>query len=281
VPAKEDAAEMRASAEVIRRTALAVGEFSALVAHETNQPIAATLINCAAAMNHLREPNADLPRARDCIARIERDVARAGAIVQRIRSRMTNVQSEYEALDLNQLIEAALSFMSHEIGQADVAITKALHPDLPLVFGDRVQLEQVLINLFSNAIEAMRSNAAGTRALTVSTEHDGGQPLVTVRDTGPGVAPEALERAFEPLFTTKAEGLGLGLSISRSIVEAHGGRLWTAADAVPGACFRFTLRTTVEQVHVEACPSNVTRLPTRLATAGALRGRRVLGARSA
>lgn len=257
-----------AQAEMARAgRALAIGEFAALVAHETNQPIAAILLNCAAARNYLSEPNADLSRVRESIERIERGVNRAGAVIQRIRSLITNVQPEYKALDLNHLIEEALCLLGHELGQAGVVVTKALQPDLPLVLGDRVQLEQVLINLYSNAIEAMRSTPAGARVLTVGTGLEGGRLFVTVRDTGPGVEPQALERLFDPLFTTKADGIGLGLSISRSIVEVHGGQLWTApgasAGASMGACFCFTLCAAVEQTEVDAPLSNVARLPAR------------------
>jgi len=261
----------RPLAAVYPQAALAIGKFAALVAHETNQPIAAVLINCDAARNHLREPNADLPRVRECIERIERDVRRAGAIVHSIRSGMTSTRPEYGALDLNHLVEEALCFLDHELGQAGVVVTKELDPDLPLVFGDRVQLEQVLVNLYSNGIEAMRSSSAGTRTLTVGTGLEAGQPFVTVRDTGPGVEPQARERLFEPLFTTKSDGVGLGLSISRSIVEAHGGQLWTTVGAVPGACFCFTLRTTFEQAQVDAPTA---RLSARDVVAAAVHGRR-------
>jgi signal transduction histidine kinase len=258
--AAEAAAAMRASAAVLRRAALVVGEFAALVAHETNQPISAVLLNCSAARNHLCDPTPDLTRVRESIERIERDAKRAGAIIQRIRSLMTDTPPEYTAIDLNRLIEETLCLLDHELGRAGVVVVKALHPDLPLVFGDRVQLEQVLINLYSNAIEAMQATSGGTRVLKVSSGLEGGQPCVAVRDTGPGVEPQALGRLFDPLFTTKAGGIGLGLSISRSIVEAHGGRLWTTDGETPGACFCLTLHTAFEQAQAGALRSDGARL---------------------
>jgi signal transduction histidine kinase len=276
--AEDVAATLRTPEALLRRAALAIGEFAALVAHETNQPIAATLLNCAAARNHLREPDADLTPVRECIERIERDVKRAGAVIQRIRSLMTNSQLEYTALDLNPLIEEALCFLDHELAQAGVVVTKTLHPDLPLVLGDRVQLEQVLINLYSNAIESMRSTPAGTRTLTVGTGLEDQRPCVSVRDTGPGVEPQALDRLFEPLFTTKSGGIGLGLSISRSIVEAHGGQLWTTAGPSAGGCFCFTVQAAPQQADVGAAPSRVAKLSAPDVAAVAVDPRGVRGA---
>lgn len=220
--------------------ALALGEFAALVAHEINQPIAAILLNCNVAQKQLSRPDADLARVYESLARIERDVERAAATIQRIRALVTNTALQYQTLDLNHLVEEALGFLEHELNAAGVAVIKVLYADLPRVLGDRVQVQQVLINLYANAIQAMHATPAADRVLTVGTGLEG-QPFVTVRDTGPGVAPEARERLFDSLFTTKPGGIGLGLSVSRSIVEAHGGRLW-AADASGGACFCFTLR---------------------------------------
>jgi signal transduction histidine kinase len=250
--AEEAAAAFRQNeqAETARaERALELGEFAALVAHEINQPITAILLNCNVAQKQLSRPHADLARVRESLQRIERDVERAGATIQRIRALVTNTELQYQTLDLNHLVEEALGFLDHELNTAGVAVVKALYADLPRVSGDRVQVQQVLINLFANAIEAMRSTPAADRVLTVGTGLEG-QPFVTVRDTGPGIAPEARKRLFDPMFTTKPGGIGLGLSVSRSIVETHGGRLWAAADASAdafggasgGACFCFTLR---------------------------------------
>lgn len=222
--------------------ALALGEFAALVAHEINQPIAAILLNCNVAQKHLSRHGADLARVCESLRRIERDVERASATIQRIRALVTNTQLQYQTLNLNHLVEEALGFLDHELAAAGVTVVRELYADLPRVRGDRVQVQQVLRNLYANAIEAMRATPAAERVLTVGTGLED-QPFVTVRDTGPGIAPEARQRLFDPLFTTKPGGIGLGLSLSRSIVEAHGGRLWAAGtDDGAGACFCLTLR---------------------------------------
>jgi signal transduction histidine kinase len=251
--------------------ALALGEFASLVAHEINQPIAAILLNCNVAQKQLSKPHADLARVCESLQRIERDVERAGATIQRIRALVTNTELQPQALDLNHLVEEALGFLDHELNAAGVVVIKELYPDLPRVSGDRVQVQQVLTNLYTNAIQAMRSTPAADRVLTVRTGLES-QPFVTVSDTGPGIAPETHKRLFDPLFTTKPGGIGLGLSISRSIVEAHGGRLWAAAEASVGACFCFTLR---------AAGAKAARLPVgegRPAKAGRRRVRGVLSA---
>lgn len=265
--------------------ALAVGEFAALVAHEINQPIAAILLNCNVAQKQLARPRADLARVYESLARIERDVERAAATIQRIRALVTNTALQYQTLDLNHLVEEALGFLEHELNAAGVTVVKALYADLPRVLGDRVQVQQVLINLYANAIQAMRATPAADRVLTVGTGLES-QPFVTVRDTGPGIAPEARGRLFESLFTTKPGGVGLGLSVSRSIVEAHGGRLWAAADASGGdssgvsggACFCFTLRAAGAEAEARSgAPSGVK--PARLSVgegrAAPVRRRRV------
>jgi C4-dicarboxylate-specific signal transduction histidine kinase len=261
-PSEEAAIAIQALAAVYRRETLAeiaragsapaIGEFAGLVAHETTQPIAAILLNCAAARNLLAAPNADLTRTLETIGRIERDARRASAVIQRIGSLMTGEKPQYMALDLNHLIEDALHVLDHELGHADVVVTKELGSDLPLVSGDPVQLGQVLVNLCSNAIEAMRSTSDGPRALRVRTGLEGGRPFVIVRDTGPGVDPRARERLFEPHFTTKTDGMGLGLCLSRAIVSAHGGQLWANVGESPGASFCFTLRTASERAESDA-----------------------------
>ncbi len=270
-------AERTGSGASERRTALTLAQFAPLVAHETNQPIAAILLNCGAARNHLSGPNADLASVRDCIERIERDIRRAGAIIQRLPSLLADSPQAYSAVDFNLVVEQALDVLDHTLAQAGVVVIKALQPDLPRVSGDVVQLEQVLINLFTNAIEAMRSTASGARTLMVNTSFGDGQLVVTVRDTGPGVAPQAIERLFEPRFTTKSDGAGLGLCLARSIVEAHGGRLWATCGDPAGGCFSFTLRCAFEPAGAQAPNTNVTQLPVREVAAA----RRRPGARSA
>lgn len=235
----------RANQTARTERAMALGEFASLVAHEINQPIAAILLNCGVARKHLAHRDADLARVAESLARIERDVERAAATLQRIRAMVANCAPEFQSLSLNHLVMEALGFVENELTAAGVDVVAEFYPDLPRVLGDRVQIHQVLVNLYLNAVDAMRASPVGPRVLTVSTGMEG-HPFVTVRDTGPGISTETHKRLFDPMFTTKPGGIGLGLSISRSIVETHGGRLWAAHDpcgqAVGGACFCFTLR---------------------------------------
>jgi signal transduction histidine kinase len=223
--------------------ALAVGEFAALVAHEIRQPISAILLNCAAADNYLSRADVGLGEARAAIQRVRRDAERAGTVIQGIRALLSDAQPTYGTVDLNQVLEETLSLVGDDLRRADVTLVTRFSPAVAAVWGDRGQVQQVVINLVSNAVEAMRTTTPLKRVLEVSTDMRGGTaPMVSVRDTGIGLDPKAIDRLFDPLFTTRPSGMGLGLSISRSIVEAHGGRLWATASTPTGACFSFTLQ---------------------------------------
>jgi len=183
-----------------------------------------------------------MEEARAALAHIAADGKRAGEIIARIRDLTKRQTPRMESLDVNRKILEVVALAEHELRSRDVVLRTEFDPTLPGVAGDRVQLQQVLLNLIVNAIDAMSDIVARPRELTIVSARTGaGAVLVEVRDSGPGVAPDRVERIFEPFYTTKPEGIGIGLSISRSIVEAHGGRLWAGSNEPQGAVFRLSL----------------------------------------
>jgi C4-dicarboxylate-specific signal transduction histidine kinase len=178
----------------------------------------------------------------ETIRRIIRDGNRAGDVISRMRALFEKARTVKERLDINEAIEEVVTLTRSEVRRNNVALRMELAADLPSVIGDRVQLQQVIVNLILNAIEAMSTVADQERALLIRTHRGQGDEVrVAVRDSGIGFDPLSTERIFDPFHTTKPHGLGMGLSISRSIVESHGGRLWAAANDGPGATFQFTL----------------------------------------
>jgi len=219
-----------------------MGQMTASIAHEVNQPIAATLTNAQAALRWLDRPDPDMDEVRQALGRIVRDGTRAGAVVQRIRNLTKKAPTRVDRVDINEAILEVIEISRSQAIKNGVSLDTELAEDLPLVQADRVQIQQVVLNLIANAIEAMSAASGGPRELSVATgKSDSGDILVSVRDTGPGLAPEAAPRLFDAFYTTKATGLGMGLSICRSIVESHGGRLWASANTPRGAVFQFTL----------------------------------------
>ena len=219
-----------------------MGQLTASIAHEVKQPIAATATNAAAALRWLGARPANLEEARQALDRIVTDATRAGDIISRVRELTKKAPARRESVDINEAIREVIELTRGEAVKADVSVQTDLAEGLPLVHGDRVQLQQVNLNLIINAIEAMSGTAEAPRALLISTgQAEPGDVLVAVRDSGPGLAAEAPERFFEAFYTTKPNGLGLGLSICRSIIEAHGGRLWASANVPRGAAFHFTV----------------------------------------
>jgi C4-dicarboxylate-specific signal transduction histidine kinase len=219
----------------------AMGQLTASIAHEMKQPITATITNAQAALRFLGGRSPDLEEVRETLACIVKDGHRAGNVIGRIRDHIKKAPPQEDRLDINEAIREVIDLTRSEAVKNDVSVRPDLAEGLPLVRGDRVQLQQVILNLIINAFEAM-SAGEGTRELLISTrkaENEG--VLVAVRDSGPGVASASLERVFESFYTTKPSGLGLGLPISRSIIEAHGGRLWASANAPRGALFQFTM----------------------------------------
>ena len=220
----------------------AMGQLTASIAHEVKQPIAATATNAAAALRWLGRQPPNLEEARQALDRIGKDAIRGGDIIGRIRELVEKAPPRKDSVDINEAIREVIELTRGEAVKAGVSARTHLADGLPLVYGDRVQLQQVNLNLIINAVEAMGGVRDGPRELLVTTgqaEPDG--VLVAVRDSGPGLAPATLERLFEAFYTTKPDGLGLGLSICRSIIEAHGGRLWVSANAPRGAIFHFTV----------------------------------------
>jgi PAS domain S-box-containing protein len=251
-------AEAQAELAHVTRVA-ALGELTASIAHEISQPLAAVVTNAHASLRWLSGDSPDLTEAREAIRRITRDGKRAGDVISRMRSLFKKASTAKERLDINGVIEEAVILAQSEVQRHRVSLQTQLASDLPLVMGDRIQLEQVILNLLLNAIEAMSAAGDGPRELSVSSRkmnetqeedrfgykvvHDAGctDVLIAVRDSGPGLDPNNLDRLFDAFYTTKAQGLGMGLAISRSIIEAHGGQLWARANAPRGAVFQFTL----------------------------------------
>jgi C4-dicarboxylate-specific signal transduction histidine kinase len=234
-------AEARALvAEVARVTSL--GVLTASIAHEVNQPIAAARNNAASALRFLSRSPPDLEEVREALDCVVSDVDRAGNVIGGIRKLITKTPAPRDdCLDINEAIREMIVLTRGEALKNGVTVQMQLE-GLPLIQGDRVQLQQVVLNLILNAVEAMSSVDGARRELSISTERRGAdEVLVAVRDSGPGIDPEHLERVFDSFYTTKPSGIGLGLSICRSIIDAHGGRLWAAANEPRGAAFQFTL----------------------------------------
>jgi len=227
-------------AHVTRVTTL--GELAASIAHEVNQPIAATLTNGEAALRFLRFDPPELDEVREALEWIVRDVARAGAVVQRIRNLVKKAPLPDDRVDINAVIQEIIELTRSEAMKNGVLMRTEPADGLPLVRGDRVELLQVILNLVLNAVEAMSALTEGPRELQIVTSRiESNNVLIAVLDTGPGLAPAAEKNLFKAFHTTKQNGLGLGLSICRSIVESRGGRMWASANTPRGAVFQFTL----------------------------------------
>jgi C4-dicarboxylate-specific signal transduction histidine kinase len=220
-----------------------MGQLTASIAHEVNQPIAAARNNAAAALRFLSRDPPDLEEVREALGCIVNDVDRAGDVIGGIRKLIQRAPAPWDdCLDINEAIREVIVLTRGEALKNGVSVEMQLVEGLPLIQGDRVQLQQVVLNLILNAVEAMSSVEAARRALSISTGRRGADEiLVAVRDSGPGIDPEHLDRVFDSFYTTKLSGMGLGLSICRSIVDAHGGRLWADANEPRGAVFQFTL----------------------------------------
>ena len=227
-------------AHVTRVTAL--GEFAASIAHEVNQPLAAVVTNAAACLRWLDREPANLKEARGTLQSIIKDGNRAGEVIQRVRALANKTTDQKAPLHINEVVNEVVSLVQHELVSHRAALRLELAPALPPVLADRVQLQQVILNLVINGIEAMQPVKDRPRELVIRTRQDEAREvLVTVSDCGVGVAAENADRLFDAFFSTKPSGMGMGLSICRSIVDAHGGRLSATGNAGPGATFQFTL----------------------------------------
>lgn len=224
---------------------MTMGELTASIAHEINQPLAAAVASsdsCAAWLANV-PPNVD--KARAAADRVVQAVSQASAVIQRIRTMFKKAPASRTPLNINEIISEALSLIQPEVSSKRISLRMQLSEGMPPVSVDRVQIAQVVLNLAMNGIEAMTEPIDGLRALVIrSTPAGDAEIQVSVADSGSGLDPNITARLFDPFFTTKAGGMGMGLSISKSIVEAHGGRLWAAANEPRGAVFHFALPTT-------------------------------------
>ncbi len=219
-----------------------LGELAASIAHEINQPLGAIVNNASACLRWLAAQN--LEEARQSAALVIADGHRASQIIGRIRALAKKAPPQKEWLDINDTLQEAIILARSEVQRNRVALQTRLSEDVPLIRADRIQLQQVVLNLIINAIEAMSGAAEGPRELWVTSEKAESTAVrIAVRDSGPGLDPKGRDHLFDAFYTTKPHGLGMGLAISRSIVEAHGGRLWATANDGRGATFQFTLPT--------------------------------------
>jgi C4-dicarboxylate-specific signal transduction histidine kinase len=219
-----------------------MGEMAASIAHEVNQPLTGIVANAGTCLRYLAAEIQDLDEVRHYLSFIVRDGKRAAEVIGRIRSLVKRMPERRDPLDLNESILEVIALTQNELQRNPIDLRTNLTSGLPPVAADRVQLQQVILNLIVNAVEAMHEVAGRPRTLAVNSGTSGPNDVfVEVRDSGPGLDPENIDRLFRSFYTTKSEGMGMGLSISRLIIESHGGRLWATANEPHGAVFRFTL----------------------------------------
>jgi predicted ATPase/signal transduction histidine kinase len=226
-------------AHVMRVTSL--GELTASIAHEVNQPLGAVLINAEACLSWLDHAQPNMAEAHAALERIIRDGARAGEVIRRIRALAKKADTKMAPLNLNEVLSEALTLVQHELLSSRVALRLEQASALPVILADKVQLQQVILNLVINGIEAMQSVTNRTRELVIRSEQDDQQVRVMVTDCGVGFSADNAGQLFKTFFTTKSTGMGMGLSICRSIIELHGGRIWAAPNIPHGATIQFTL----------------------------------------
>ena len=223
-----------------------MGELTASLAHEVNQPIAAAVTNANTCLRWLTRDHPDLEEAREAASRIVKDATRAAGIISRVRLLFKKSTPLQEPVDVNEAIQEMIVLLRSEATRYNITARMELAADLPRIMGDRVQLQQVLMNLIVNSIDAMKE-VDGARELTVKSQRtEKEEVLVSVSDTGVGLPPQQTDQIFNAFFTTKPHGIGMGLRISRSILESHGGRLWAADNSPRGASFHFALPTKIE-----------------------------------
>lgn len=219
-----------------------MGELSASMAHELNQPLTAILTNAQAAQRFMASGTADMDEFREILKDIAYDTTRARDVIRHLRALVKRSEPDFTKLEVGDTIREVIGFLHGDIVARNVRVSLELLADLPPVLGDRIQLQQVLINLLLNAFDALNGNPVAERLVTVALTQESSRLVrVTVRDCGAGLSPEKLTAIFEPFFTTKQDGMGMGLSVTRSIVESHGGRIWAENNSTGGAAFHFTL----------------------------------------
>jgi C4-dicarboxylate-specific signal transduction histidine kinase len=238
---REAAFEVRSQLAHVGRVTM-LGELTASIAHEVNQPLAAVVINGNACLRWLAVQPPNLDEARKAISRLVNDANRASDIIAQVRALTKSSPLEKDWLDINEIILSTHVLLENEIQKHRISLQTDLARNLPLVRGDRVQLQQVVLNLILNAIEAVSLDSDHSPQLFFcSQKHDSKSVLISVQDSGKGLASENLDRMFNAFYTTKPDGMGMGLAISRSIIEAHGGRIWAMSNLSRGALFQFAL----------------------------------------
>jgi len=249
-----DITERKAAEEALRQTqatlahvtrVTSLGELTASIAHEINNPLAAAITDSRTCLRWLERDPPDFEKAREAAARSAKGATRAADIIRRIRTLFRRGASQRERVDINEVIRETTVLLRDEADQYSVSIRSDLAADLPTAMADRIQLQQVLMNLMRNGVEAMKSTSGG-ELIVKSEQGNEGDLLISVSDTGLGIAPQQAERIFDAFFTTKPEGTGMGLTISRSIIESHSGRLWVTANSGRGTTFHFTLHSESE-----------------------------------
>jgi two-component system sensor kinase FixL len=242
--AEEDTRRLRGELAHLDRV-VTMGELAASLAHEINQPLTAILSNAQAAQRLLNKDNPDLEEVRDILADIISDDNRAGEVIRRLRSLFRKNELDLEYLNINSVVQEVISIMKSEAIIQNISIKVELDREIPPLPGDRVQLQQVIINFLMNASEAMADTDVGSRKVIISTSREDEQKVrISIRDYGTGIDEENLNRIFEPFYTTRPGGMGMGLSVNRAIIEVHGGRLWAGNNLDGGATFHLTLPTT-------------------------------------
>jgi C4-dicarboxylate-specific signal transduction histidine kinase len=227
-------------ARVVRITT--IGELTASIAHEVNQPLAAVVANADACVAWLALESPNLVEARAAASRTIQGATRASEVIVRIRSLISKAAPERAHVQLNDVVEETVTLAERQASRNNISIALELSPDLPHVLGDKIQLQQVILNLMMNGIESMTGVSGRPRRLQIRSrvlEND--EVCFSIEDSGIGVSEEVMPRLFEPFFTTRSQGIGMGLAISRSIIEAHGGRLWAESIVNHGSVFQFTL----------------------------------------
>jgi signal transduction histidine kinase len=234
-------AESKATLDHVARIAN-MGQLTASIAHEINQPLTAVVTDISASLRYLAQQPPNLEEGRAALVVAIREANRASDVIGRIRALLKHTPPPMRRLDLKDVIREVLSLARRELQARGIAVETELAPDIPAVLGDRIELQQLLLNLIMNSIEAMSAITDRPRKLIIRAAQHRDGVLIQVQDSGKGIDPKQADRIFQPFFTTKPEGIGMGLAISHSIVEAHGSRLWVTSGSPYGAIFQFTLQ---------------------------------------
>jgi len=245
-----DISEKKSAEEELRKTqaelsrmmrVMTIGQLTASIAHEVSQPLSGIIMNASTCLRMLKSDPPNIDGAQETALRTIRDGNRASEVITRLRTLFSKRQIDVEPLDLNEAAREVISLLSGELQRNKVILKQELYDNLPTVNGDRIQLQQVILNLLRNASDAMSSIEDRPRQMVLRTEREGEHVRLSVQDSGVGFTREVADQMFESFYTTKSDGMGVGLSVSRSIIEANHGRLWATANDGPGATFAFSI----------------------------------------